>query len=485
MKVPEYREQVGIPTTQTQPTRMPQISMPAVVPGAFGEDVGKAIENLGKVGEAIAVHLHEMNVEKQDREVLRRETSYMTEWQNRLSDQEEETIDGRTRPKGYLLRQYEDAEGVTLEANQANPEIRKRNLEGLSQYQLNKLEPFLDKHFLTIQRRITTHEANQWDASTEKETKSNLDLKTQEASLIRDSKQLTVAIDDAIKTAAPYYRKYDEATRAVLNEDIAKRITSASAISTLNDSGEPALSQALLDSAKGRIAKSTYDDIKSTLAKGYKSMKAEAEHIRKEERIKTRFDLIAKTLSGEINWTNSDELIRQVARTDIRLAEGIKKTLGVEDDFEPEEKKNEKFLELAENMFSSSDPEEVSDFLVSALSDTKDISRDRLAILMYAARARSEELERGEGKGFLETVVNMIKSTPFYERVNILINTIKRMQTEKAEGEKIIGIAKDEIRKQRLKENPVIGTFPEKGQLMIDANGNKSIVYPDGREEIE
>ena len=491
MKVPKYQRQVGIETARTQAPRMPTVTIPKVVPGAFGADVGRATQALGEVGLKIAGHLQQMAIDKQDREVLRRETEYRKDLQNRLINGEEETIqiDGQdvTRPRGFLRRQLEQAEGATQELDKVyQEEVRNQYLGGLSRYQLDKLGPAMDGHYLSVRNSVITHEANQWDESEKNETESNLAQKTLDASIIRDPDQLIAAIDDAVKSAEPYYRKFDEATRKILNEKITSNIVEAATISTLSNTGSLVTSQGLLDSAKDKIAESTYSDIQSKLASGHKSMIAEAERIRSINKVNSRFDYIEKIADGTLDWGNSSEIIRQVALTDPKLAEAMTKNIK-EGGFEVEEK-DEDFMELAEHIFTSADSKTISDFLVSALSDTKNISRDRLAILVYAARKRVEELNEEPGRGFLESLVYAIESQNFLadNAAKVLVNTMKRIQKENANGTRILEITDEETRKQILKDNPDIITNSEKGELMEDADGNKAMVFPDGRiEEIE
>jgi len=214
---------------------MPNLSFPGVVPGVFGENVALATENLGKVGERIATHVQQMNLDRQDKERIDRETKWMQDWQNALTSMEDETLpDGRTRKKGLLLQSLEDSKDVTLRGKQIYEKMREQTLKGISRYQYDKLAPFIDRHYLSVDEKLITHEANQWDESRRLSTESNLKLKTLEASTIRESEPLTLAIDNAIETAAPYYSKHGEATRKILNQKIADDMAESSIISTLN-----------------------------------------------------------------------------------------------------------------------------------------------------------------------------------------------------------------------------------------------------------
>ncbi len=62
---------------------------------------------------------------------------------------------------------------------------------------------------------------------------------------------------------------------------------------------------------------------------------------------------------------------------------------------------------------------------------------------------------------------------------------IKKVQAG-IKDEDIVPAAKEIINKNTVENNPQLTGFSEKGQLMIDAFGNKALVFPDGRiEEIE
>jgi hypothetical protein len=272
MRVPTYQRQVPIETARVQAPRKPAISKPRVVPGAFGEDIGRAVENLGKVGTKIAGHLQQMAFDEQDREVLHRETEYRKNLQNRLTDQEEETIqvNGQdvTRPKGFLQRQLSQAKGATEELDKVyQEEIAKEYLKGLSRYQLNKLGPSMNNYYLSVRNNVITHEANQLDEDLKLVTKSNLEQKVLDASIIRDDKQLSLAIDDAIQSASTYNRKYDEATRKILESEIARDISTSAIIATVERTGDYSMAKMMLDGIKDKIPDSVYNTINDEMAK--------------------------------------------------------------------------------------------------------------------------------------------------------------------------------------------------------------------------
>lgn len=108
MKVPVSTRNIPLETPTTRPVSMPNISTPGVVPEAFGAGVGKAYEGLGEGLKVLAAHVERMAIDEQDRVRLEKETAFMQDWQDRLTNQEDETIEVNgqeiTRKKGLLLR---------------------------------------------------------------------------------------------------------------------------------------------------------------------------------------------------------------------------------------------------------------------------------------------------------------------------------------------------------------------------------------------
>jgi hypothetical protein len=99
---------------------------------------------------------------------------------------------------------------------------------------------------------------------------------------------------------------------------------------------------------------------------------------------------------------------------------------------------------------------------------------------------RSEYLNTKSGKGgaqpnFLDSAVSLIKeSGSQFSFGQIFTSMIKRITSENVSGEQIMSVATDEVRKQRLIDNPTMASLPKEGTLHVDRFGNKAIVYPDG-----
>jgi len=496
MKVPQWERQTNriMPEVSTpQPLRPPV--------AAFGIDVAEAVENLGetgqKIADTIAKHGLTLQREEQDKEVLRRETAFRQDMQNHIFSEDVETVEiaGQDvqRPKGFLSRQLGQAKGVTQEFDQLYlKDIRNQYLAGLSQYQIDKLGPILDSYATSLRGNIISHEATELRKDFEAVTKANVSQKVTEASTIRDPKSLGLAIDGALEAAAPYNNRFNEAIRKVNNEKIIGDMVESSVVSTLRTTGNLEQAQVLLDSAKDRMAgDEKYIEIKSRIAKEFDAMQAEAEKFRLENRVADRFKYIGQVADGSLNWENSTDTVRDIATRDPELAEAMKKVFESKSGYLAEELGNEGFQSLANDIFKAKDTESISKFLVQALKDNKNISRDRLAILVDAARERAKELPlsvknqktTAPKRGFWNSAWDAIMLSNPLTAPFVLINTINRAKAENAQGEQILNIANDEIRKQRIKDNPVIATLPVKGRLFVDKYGNRAIVYPDGSYE--
>lgn len=301
MKVPVYEDRIEKIAPTTEAPRMPGLSMPGVVPDAFGVGAGKAYESLGRVGEQIAAHLQQRAIDEQDIERVNKETAFMQDWQNVLIDSNDEVIqvDGKdiTRKKGLLLRQYGQAKGVTEEANKLYQRKREQYLDGLTKYQYDRLAPFIDRHFSGIQNKLVTHEANQIDEYEKMSVESNLNQRISNASMIVTAKELSLAIDGAVSSAEPYYRRFDEATQKLKNDEIAQKIIS----SAVGNASNFQQADTLLFQVKDRISPAFYNEKRNELLIKVKKAEKQAQLEAVAARNKREEDLFsAHILQGNI-----------------------------------------------------------------------------------------------------------------------------------------------------------------------------------------
>jgi len=491
MRVPVYEKSIQriVPSVST-----PQELLPPEA--AFGGETAKALQNLGETGQKIAGLMVQRAQERQKelmvRDNLNKDTAF---GQIMLDYQYNNELDDKDRPKGLLNRKLEQAQGITQEFNQTYFKLRKQLLDSIPDVeQKDALARMLDTRFETIQNRIVSHERQQTNKSIELSHKSSLALQETDAAQLQDSPSLSRAIDKALATQENLNRfmGYDPETAKVKNGGAATRIVKSAVLSTLKTTENLTLAQSLLDGVKDRLSgDEKYNEIKEEIIKGYDTMQSQMEKIRLESRVANRFDYIGRIADGTLGWENSAEIIRGIATTDPELAEAMNKVSKSKKGYFVEEINNEAFQELANDIFKAKDAESISKFLLQALKENKNISRDRLAILVNAAREKAKELPlliknqktASPKSSFWNSAWDVIMlSNPLTAPV-VLMNTITRTKAENAQGEQILNIANDEVRLQRLKDNPEIARLPKKGKKHRDAYGNEAIVYPDGTYE--
>ena len=206
------------------------------------------------------------------------------------------------------------------------------------------------------------------------------------------------------------------------------------------------------------------------------------------QKVQSRFDTISKVASGELNFQNAQGAIMSLSETDPELAEAMKNVFNKRGKYVTEDAKNEGFQDLIYDVFKQKDAEGVSKVLVNIIGSDKQISRDRLSVLVDAARMRSEYLNTKSGKGgaqpnFLDSAFSFIKENSTFSVGQVFVSLIKRITAENVSGEQIMSVATDEVRKQRLIDFPFLASLPKEGMLHVDRFGNKSILYPTGEKK--
>lgn len=184
-----------------------------------------------------------------------------------------------------------------------------------------------------------------------------------------------------------------------------------------------------------------------SMRKMIKSVKSQKDFIEKENMIKTRLDTTMDILSGDYDITDVVRISNEIGSRDPKFAEAIIKSL--ENQFVDSD--DEAFNEITKNIFKSGDKEKISEFLISALKDGR-IGKERMMILVNAANMKAQELNKSK---YVETAAeNIHKSfSNQKERASVTEKIFKRFQEEEAQGEDILRIANEEIRKEKRVSN--------------------------------
>lgn len=271
LKVPDYDNQETIKSVQLSTLSAGNVAAPDVIRAAFGEDVARADQALGEVGDKLAKAMIQRAQERQRelkvRENLEKDTVFGLALQDELYDKE---VDDRGRPRGLLNRKLEQAHGITDEFNKIYFTMRKRTLDSVSDLgQQNVLAKMLDTRFEAIQNRIINHEVHQTDESIKLAHESSLTLQENEAAQLQDSVSLSKAINKGVATqeALNRFMGYDPETSKVKNSEIMDRIVKSAINSQLLSN--PATALELLNGIKDKISADKYRELRKETETGF------------------------------------------------------------------------------------------------------------------------------------------------------------------------------------------------------------------------
>jgi hypothetical protein len=197
--------------------------------------------------------------------------------------------------------------------------------------------------------------------------------------------------------------------------------------------------------------------------------------------------------SNKINLNDPTLNIIDLAGKNTKLGIAIKAVQENKGDYLPEEAKNEYFQAYVKDVFSSRSIKDINNVLVDALNanGNNEISQDKLNILVDAAMNQAKILPIKEGDDRPEMTSQQAEAiagvhflTNWSEQSGIKdVHTISQYLTEINKGIQAKVAVDNAIKTTAIKNNPKILQVPEKGQLMIDKNGNKAMVFPDGHYE--
>ncbi len=211
-----------------------------------------------------------------------------------------------------------------------------------------------------------------------------------------------------------------------------------------------------------------------------------------------RVSVVKGIASGQYTWQNADQ-IGKIAAKDPKLGEALQAVFNADASgkpYEPEEEQNQSFADLAGKLFQSKTKEQVNDYILNVLNShaERDMSKDRLAILISAAEQRANGLstnkESGDGKddpqqsvigGAVKGIKDFFKGTEDNAKKagGVLVDFFKNLS-----GGATPQVAHQEAMKTfNVKEYPWISALPKEGAIKVDKNGNKVRIFPDGHYE--
>lgn len=262
VKVPVYERQVQTKTPQVSEMRHLR---PA--PGAFGGEVGQALQDLGNTGEkisqAILKRVAERKAQDNDLEIARLDTAFREDMQNALLNDENNE---QGVPKGLLSRKLGQAKGITVEYDRLFLDKKKDYIESLKDdRQKQALNQLMDQRYLADRETIIRHERIQGDEDADNVLKANLTRRVDDAALVTNPQDLCALIDQSVQlqTVGHKHKGSDEETINLENAAIAGQIAKSSVMATLEV--DPALSQQKLNAVKDRIPKTVLVELQQSI----------------------------------------------------------------------------------------------------------------------------------------------------------------------------------------------------------------------------
>ncbi|RJO64157.1 MAG: hypothetical protein C4540_04565 [Candidatus Omnitrophota bacterium] len=538
MRVPVYEKQTSrvVPTVSTpQELRPPS--------AAFGAEMADAATRLGETGLTIANALMKRAAERKkelmEKELIEQDTSFRKDLQNVLYNDQ---VDDKGKPVGFLNRKLDQAQNVTPEFDNTYYTIRKHYLNNVAApEQKEALARRLDQTYLSSRDTIIRHERQQVDESIQNSFKSNLDIQVNDAAQLQDGPSVIRAIEQAIVTQnslskiSGFDEKTAEAERVKITGKVAK-----SAFASAMAENNLIKAQSIYNAIKGKVPAEIEQKMKEEVESGIpyniaitdafldpittrKKIEENAYNIKDPVKRKAAYDFtntLAEKMIADGQETRHNKLLDNLATEKLTLrdienemqipeeAGGLKKKILVnyqraiqngiqrdlnrmltekDSDKDPTKRAKEvkEYLKLIDAFVSEdTDKWHAREKLAEAYADGIINSQETRFLNALQKNLKHIEFNRYSGpinsaiKGFKSWMgKNNASDEEITFRIKQLLGTLQDPQANPQEAVK--AIMNDHLRSKI----PEIDTISPKGQLMMDAYGNKAIVYPDGTIE--
>lgn len=538
MRVPQYERRVERVTPSVS---TPQELRPPTA--AFGTEMAEAVTRLGETGQkivgAIMQRAAQRRKELMEKQVIEQETLFRQETQNLLFNDQ---VDKNGKPLGFLKRKLDQAQNITLEFDQTYYNLKKKYLGNVAApEQKEALGRLLDNDYLNQRGTIIRHERQQTDESIQNTFKSNLDIQVNDAVQLQDGPSVIRAIDQAVITQDTlskingYDEKTAEAERIKVRGKVAK-----SAFSSAMVENNLIKAQSIYNAVKGKIpaeiAEKMKEEVESGIPYGIAISDAFLDPITTREKLKTNaysikdsvkrkaaYDFtntLAEKMITDSQETRHNEIIDNLAKgtltlrdieNEMQIAEefgGVKKNIllkyqkalqrGIEKDLnrwltEKEIDKDptarakavKQYVDLID-AFTSDETDKwyAREKLAEAYADG--IINSQEATFLNALKTNLKDIQFNRSSGPIINTIKALKSwmnknnasdEEITLRIKQLLGTLQNPQTASPDTAKTI------MREHLRSKIPEIDILSPKGQLMMDAYGNKAIVYPDGTIE--
>jgi len=425
-----------VPTTeQTVRADVPVVSegqSPRVVPGAFGEREAQAIAGFGQdvqqVAQVIGNYAIRQNEFRKQQRNLDLETQLDTQITGLLTDRSEEyytDANGKeqSRLSGYLNQYGRQA----FQASQRfNDKVIPMMDELIKQQPDAQYRARLGERFRTIYNArynsVITHEAEQTRVAERDTIKSFLVNQTNlfPSASPEDKKQIIADAHEAINSGYP--RLWDEDQKNKLLREFDGNIVNSDIYADQSpQEGKSRVIEHLKMWPEGDyyfLSKDEQIDFlrqaQARVFQNNQTYKREAER----DDVNFMIDTIGKISRNELTFNDTQDAITYARdRGNIKLAEALGSVYAQPKAYRPIDINNDTFIDVAQAIMEAPDQKTMAQNLLKAIGDKENISLDRLAILVDAARQHAKTVpvdkdNRAKGEGnILNSAWEAIKST--------------------------------------------------------------------------
>ena len=505
MRIPVYQN-----TEEIRPTQASDVPRtPTITPEAAGVGVAQEQEKLGQVAQAAVAKvgndvIEHIQLQKAHNEKILKddfENKFKLAYQEQAYDQTLEEYgnpDPLTgvkpqRPKGIMLQVGEQATDAYSRSKKNFDELATKFVTAMPADDRVKKEwlASIEPYRVSTSLSASEHGAKQYRVSLAKTGIATLTNLSNEAETAQDPKLLNPLLDRVVEKSNLLSDTQGDTPdiRQKVKDDWILKATQKAVIGKLMTTGKIDEAMNLLDSAKEKIPQETYDTIKEKVNKVGEQVASDNKRNATVEKIGNEFDAFTKLANGELDLTNSDDVIRAFAVNDMEFATALKVAVNTRGRFEPSSDNDAAYADIIKNVFKSGSKEEIANVLKEALSSTgrKQISQDKLSIIASAALLR--------GKGIRELNSDPKLSTdPKQTAIDAGLKAITSCYTGVAlpdiithylqgviSGKPAEQAHKEAVTNNIIKQNPDLIKFPE-GRIGIDKkDGFKYRYFFDGR----
>lgn len=417
MRIPQPDQSVDISGEQVN-----EIKAAPVVPGAFGEDVGAALQKLGNAGVDLSTKLQEHvlqeNFWRGEAAIADKNLKLNDSFNTMMNSTDPTTVPAKfsntaplnaaanadaatgvaTQPKGYLNRLGFNAVGSTTDfVNQAGPMRQQAVAEYDGNAQLQKVaaERF-DTTFKSYYDQVSKHEATQYRSGMNGVFNAQSQQDIISTASATDPASLMKGIS-LIKNSTTNEFQYKGADPDVINLAIQKNIGDAvakSVVNTLTQTGDVTQAKALLDTAKDEIPADRYDKIDTMITTGMEKIEKQTIYATNQKTISGQANVLQGLATGKENWMNIDDVANMVKTGDVseKFAKAYTDVVTAKGNYQPQEDQNQNVPKFIDAIYNAKDQNELHSTLTNMMEAHKNMSQDEMAILINSALKRSGSL---------------------------------------------------------------------------------------------